>query len=132
MFVRYVGATNHSRAMDMFRRLAASSQLSVGVYSDFFLFAEQYNAVLPGTLTNIGVAGLAVILVSLLLIPKPLAAFWVSLTIASINVGILGLMSLWGVRLDFISMVTIVMSIGFCVDFSAHLAYHFAKVNLPV
>lgn len=52
----------------------------------------------------------------------------VSFSIVSINVGILGFMTFWGVRLDFISMVTIVMSIGFCVDFAAHLAYNFSKV----
>ncbi|VDM72304.1 unnamed protein product [Strongylus vulgaris] len=56
----------------------------------------------------------------------------VSFSIVSINVGILGFMTFWNVRLDFISMVTIVMSIGFCVDFAAHLAYNFAKgQNLP-
>lgn len=69
------------------------------MYSDFFRFAEQYDAVLPQTLANVGMAGAAVILVSLLLIPQPLAALWVSLTIVSINIGILGLMSLWDVHL---------------------------------
>lgn len=53
----------------------------------------------------------------------------VSFSIVSINIGILGFMTFWDVRLDFISMVTIVMSIGFCVDFAAHLAYNFAKVE---
>ena len=53
----------------------------------------------------------------------------VSFSIVSINIGILGFMTFWSVRLDFISMVTIVMSIGFCVDFAAHLAYNFAKVG---
>jgi hypothetical protein len=125
--LRYVGSTNQSRAMHLFRRLAATSDLPTGVYADFFQFAEQYNAVLPGTLASIACAGGAVILVSLMLIPKPTAAIWVSMSIVSINVGILGLMTFWNVRLDFISMVTIVMSIGFCVDFSAHLAYNFSK-----
>ncbi len=40
-------------------------------------FAEQYNAVLPGTLSSIACAGAAVIAVSLILIPEPVASLWV-------------------------------------------------------
>ncbi|GMR41816.1 hypothetical protein PMAYCL1PPCAC_12011 [Pristionchus mayeri] len=125
--LRHVGAANQSRAMHLFRRLAETSSIPTGVYADFFQFAEQYNAVLPGTLSSIAYAGVAVVFVSLILIPEPTAALWVSFSIVSINIGILGFMTFWGVRLDFISMVTIVMSIGFCVDFAAHLAYNFSK-----
>ncbi|CAI5443983.1 unnamed protein product [Caenorhabditis angaria] len=125
--LRHVGSANQSRAMRLFRRLAETSELQTGVYADFFQFAEQYNAVLPGTLSSIAYAGIAVVAVSLILIPEPVASLWVSFSIVSINVGILGFMTFWSVRLDFISMVTIVMSIGFCVDFAAHLAYNFAK-----
>uniref|UniRef100_A0A914D0N6 SSD domain-containing protein n=1 Tax=Acrobeloides nanus TaxID=290746 RepID=A0A914D0N6_9BILA len=129
--LRFVGFSNQSRAMHLFRRLAETSDLPTGVYADFFQFAEQYNAVLPGTLSSIAIAGAAVVLVSLVFIPVPAASLWVSFSIVSINIGILGFMTFWSVRLDFISMVTIVMSIGFCVDFAAHLAYNFAKgVNL--
>ncbi|VDK54763.1 unnamed protein product [Gongylonema pulchrum] len=91
-------------------------------------FAEQYNAVLPGTLSTIAVALSAVIIVSVLLIPEAVATLWVSLSIISVNIGVLGLMTFWDVRLDFVSMITIVMSIGFCVDFASHLAFNFAKV----
>uniref|UniRef100_A0A1I7TM67 SSD domain-containing protein n=1 Tax=Caenorhabditis tropicalis TaxID=1561998 RepID=A0A1I7TM67_9PELO len=125
--LRHVGSANQSRAMRLFRRLAETSELQTGVYADFFQFAEQYNAVLPGTLSSIAYAGVAVVAVSLILIPEPVASLWVSFSIVSINIGILGFMTFWSVRLDFISMVTIVMSIGFCVDFAAHLAYNFAK-----
>ena len=129
--LRFVGSTNQSRAMHLFRRLAETSDLATGVYADFFQFAEQYNAVLPGTLSSIAIAGAAVVVVSLVFIPVPTASLWVSFSIVSINIGILGFMTFWSVRLDFISMVTIVMSIGFCVDFAAHLAYNFAKgINL--
>ena len=87
--------------MHLFRRLAETSQLPTGVYADFFQvsffaiflvcanhgivvkhnkkiqFAEQYNAVLPGTLSSIAYAGAAVIAVSLMLIPEPIASLWV-------------------------------------------------------
>uniref|UniRef100_A0A0N4ZGA0 SSD domain-containing protein n=1 Tax=Parastrongyloides trichosuri TaxID=131310 RepID=A0A0N4ZGA0_PARTI len=125
--LQYVGTSNQSKAMYLFRRLAETSEVPSGVYADFFQFAEQYNAVLPGTLTSIAMAGIAVIFVSLIFIPVPIASLWVSFCIISINIGILGFMTFWSVRLDFISMVTIVMSIGFCVDFAAHLSYNYSK-----
>uniref|UniRef100_A0A1I7Y2K6 SSD domain-containing protein n=1 Tax=Steinernema glaseri TaxID=37863 RepID=A0A1I7Y2K6_9BILA len=129
--LKSMSVKNYTDSMHLFRTLAALSDLPTGVYADFFEFAEQYDAILPGTLSSIGYAGAAVIAVSLLLIPEPIASLWVCFSIISINVGILGFMTFWGVKLDFVSMVTIVMSIGFCVDFAAHLAYNFAKgVNL--
>lgn len=61
--------------------------------------------------------------IALLLIPHPACAIWVTLAIASIDLGIIGYMTLWGLNIDTISMVTIIMSIGFSVDFTAHIAY---------
>ncbi|KHJ84632.1 hypothetical protein OESDEN_15652, partial [Oesophagostomum dentatum] len=55
--LRHVGCANQSRAMHLFRRLAETSEIPTGVYADFFQFAEQYNAVLPGTLSSIAYAG---------------------------------------------------------------------------
>lgn len=43
----------------------------------------------------------------------------------SINVGVFGYMTLWGVNLDAISMISIIMSIGFAVDLSGHIVYAF-------
>ena len=34
-------------------------------------------------------------------------------------------MTLWGVNLDAVSMISIIMSIGFAVDLSAHIIYAF-------
>lgn len=61
--------------------------------------------------------------IALLLIPHPACAIWVTLAIGSIDLGIIGYMTLWGLNMDTISMVTIIMSIGFSVDFTAHIAY---------
>ncbi|ETN74405.1 patched family protein [Necator americanus] len=123
--LRHVGSANQSRAMHLFRRLAETSEIPTGVYADFFQFLRELGIETTNfedhfrsnnDPRNQSISWRA----------------WVSFSIISINVGILGFMTFWNVRLDFISMVTIVMSIGFCVDFAAHLAYNFAKgKNLP-
>jgi multidrug efflux pump subunit AcrB len=40
-------------------------------------------------------------------------------SIISINCGVFGYMTFWGVNLDAVSMISIIMSIGFAVDLSA-------------
>lgn len=119
-------ATHHFR--DLLKN--SSFEDHIHVYHEFFEFGDQFDSIVPSLFSNMVIGSAAVVIVSLLLIPKPLCSIWVCVTIVSINVGILGYMSWWNVHLDFISMVTIVMSIGASVDFSAHIAYHFAKSEL--
>lgn len=53
------------------------------------------------------------------------AIFSVILSILSISCGTVGYLHLWNVNLDAISLISMLMSIGFSVDYSAHICYHY-------
>lgn len=63
--------------------------------------------------------------ISFIFIPDFLCSLWVALSIVSIELGVAGYMSLWDVNLDSISMINLIMCIGYSVDFTAHICYSF-------
>ena len=98
-------------------------------YVHFF----QFTLVRSISIQAISLAAIVMMVVSLIFIPNPLCSLWVAFSIISIEVGVVGYMSLWGVNLDSISMIQLIMCIGFSVDFSAHISYAYlaAKVDTP-
>lgn len=63
--------------------------------------------------------------ITLIFIPNKVCVIWVIFTIISVEVGVVGLMALADINIDVISMIMLIMSIGFSVDFSAHISYHY-------
>src|SRR4051812_35566089 len=41
----------------------------------------------------------------------------------------MGIMHAWSVDLDPLSMLTLIMAVGFSVDYTAHVTYHYAESN---
>ncbi|XP_052405996.1 patched domain-containing protein 3 [Carassius gibelio] len=97
------------------------------VYHPAFIYFDQYAVIISNTIQNIVVATCAMLVISLLLIPNPLCSLWVTFSIASVIVGVAGFMALWDVSLDSVSMINLVICIGFSVDFSAHISYAFVS-----
>ncbi|XP_078668839.1 patched domain-containing protein 3-like [Branchiostoma floridae x Branchiostoma belcheri] len=122
--------TSSVREKDMvnkMRELADQSPFQTTVYHPSFIFYDQYIAILPNTLQNLGIATATMFVVALVLVPHPVCSVWVTLSIASICAGVVGYMTFWDVNLDAISMINIIMCIGFSVDFSAHITYAFVS-----
>ncbi|CAH1251725.1 PTCHD3 [Branchiostoma lanceolatum] len=111
------------------RGVAKNAPVRTMVYHPAFVYYDQYTAILPNTLQNLGIATVAMLVVSLILMPHPVHAVWVTLAIASICLGVVGFMTLWGINLDSISMISLIMCIGFSVDFSAHFIYSFVSAE---
>ncbi len=93
-------------------------EYDLSTYGWWWQFADQYEIVLKNTLQNVAIALGCMIVISLLFIPEWICTVWITLAIISIDLGVVGFMAWWNVNLDAISMITIIMSIGFSVDFT--------------
>ena len=114
------------------RRLAETfTDPKITVFHQTFVYFDQPVAVLSNTMQNIGIAVACMFVVSILFVPHPLCALWVTLATASIEAGVLGYMTLWDVNVDFISMTYLILCIGFSVDFSVHITYGFISSMAP-
>ncbi|XP_075684833.1 patched domain-containing protein 3-like [Rhinoderma darwinii] len=136
-FIQTVNVTSAVDERDMLNQVrdtAKRCEIPVLVYHPAFIYFDQYAVIIDNTIQNVGVAAAVMFVISILLIPNPLCSLWVTFTIASIIVGVTGFMAYWDVNLDSISMINLVICIGFSVDFSAHITYafvsnHKTKVN---
>ncbi|XP_036374709.1 NPC intracellular cholesterol transporter 1 [Megalops cyprinoides] len=121
-------------AMKMARVLADNITQALGSngsrvfpYSVFYVFYEQYLTIAYDTAFNLGVSLAAIFVVTTVLLGFELwSAVLVSLTIAMILVNMFGVMWLWDISLNAVSLVNLVMSCGISVEFCSHIVRAFS------
>lgn len=123
--VNVTSAVDEKNLLNQLREAAKHCSIPLQVYHPAFIYYDQYLVIVQNTVQNVVIAAGAMLVVSLLLIPNPLCCLWVTFAIASVIVGVAGFMTFWSVNLDSISMINLVICIGFSVDFSAHISYAF-------
>ncbi|CAG0912884.1 unnamed protein product [Notodromas monacha] len=94
-------------------------------FNPVFSFAELLIGATNTAIQTVGIAAVVMLIIALIMIPESKCAIYVGFSLVSIELGVLGYMSLWGVNLDAISVGCLVMCIGFSVDFSAHVTHSF-------
>lgn len=96
-------------------------------YSVFYVFYEQYLTMWSDVLSSLGVSLLMVFLVSVVLSGlEVLSSLVVLATIVMILVNLGGLMYWWGVSLNAVSLVNLVMAVGISVEFCSHITHAFS------
>ncbi|CAL8294085.1 unnamed protein product [Lota lota] len=134
-FIQTVHIANSSMEIKMMNGLEkkrkACAAAPLIAFHPAFIYYDQYAVIVPSTVLNIGVTTAVMLVISLLLIPNPLCSMWVTFSIGSVIVGVTGFMALWDVKLDTVSMIILVVCIGFTVDFSAHISYCFVSSKKP-
>lgn len=111
------------------RRISNSISERHGVdvfpYSKFYIFFDQYATIIQLTSTLLLCAVVAVFVLASLLLGSLLTGLVVSVTVIMIVVDIIGVMALFGVSLNAISLVNLIICVGIAVEFCAHIARAF-------
>jgi Niemann-Pick C1 protein len=115
------------------RRISNEIQDSIGgsvfPYSIFYIFFDQYISLVPLTFTLLGSALGAICIASAILLGSIKTAILLTFTVAMIVVDVAGVMVLWGVSLNAVSLVNLVICVGIGVEFCAHIAKSFTVPN---
>ena len=98
---------------------------NVTFFHPYFPYFDQFLRVMPNTLICLSASIGVVMVTTVILIPDLKAAFSLVCAMTSIMTMIGGFMYALHIYLDVISMITLIMSVGFSVDFCVHLCHHF-------
>ncbi|KAL0145463.1 patched family-domain-containing protein [Mucor lusitanicus] len=108
------------RSQDQFIAAYASAQqlgLEVYPYSVFYIFFEQYTYIVSMAFQILGLAILSIFCLRCGLI--------VMSVVIMILIDVIGVMTLWGVSLNAVSLVNLVICVGISVEFCCHIARGF-------
>ncbi|KAM3508380.1 hypothetical protein MY10362_001225 [Beauveria mimosiformis] len=111
------------------RRIASDISERTGAdvfpYSVFYIFFDQYLSIIPLTAGLLSAAvGIIFVVASVLLGSVPTATV-VSVTVIMSVIDIMGAMAVFGVSLNAVSLVNLIICVGISVEFCAHIARAF-------
>jgi len=114
--------------------ISADLGATVFPYSLFYVFFDQYAHIVAITQEVLGLGLGSVLIITALLLGSWRTGTIVTAVVALTVVNVMGVMSLWGISLNAISLVNLVISLGIAVEFCAHIARAFmsAGTGLPV
>ena len=105
------------------REIANGAEIECFAFSPYFVPYEQYVAILGQTLKTVGIALAAVFVVTCIFMPHPVLIVFVTVAVAMIMTGVFGFLIYLDVALSSITMIHLIMSIGFSIDFTAHICH---------
>jgi len=115
-------------AMDGSREVVDDLELgdeNAFVYSDAFLVWEGDKAIYLELFRNIGMAFIVVFLVCMLLIANIAMVLMVLSCVVFTLIDVIGLIHFWGVTVNTVSTINLILAIGLAVDYAAHIGHAF-------
>ena len=122
---RYKSTSAEGELMTKLREIASNTSVPMVAYSPDFIYYEHYVSILKDTLLGVGVAMIGMLFVALMFIPHPVAVTCVIASMVTIVLGMFGFMHFWGLPLSALTKAQIILSVGFCVEFTVQITHAF-------
>ncbi|XP_067131837.1 patched domain-containing protein 3-like [Centruroides vittatus] len=106
-------------------KVAEEAPFSVVIHTLITPIVEQGVIIRDITFQLFWITSLLIFVVFVSLIPNLQCALIVSICVVSITVQTIGFMSLWEINLDIVSMICLILCLGFCVNYPTHMCYSF-------
>lgn len=113
--------------LDTLRRLSLTSRVRFLIFNPSFVYLDRYSTAVSSPLRHSLLAVIFLLALSSLALVEPLVAVWLGLTILSVQFGVLGFMTLWGVEMDCMSVLCLIAALGHSADCSAPMLCGFAS-----
>ena len=110
--------------------ISRQSRLPAFAASWAFIYFEQYLIILSTTVQNLAIAATAILVITSPFLVDFTVIFLVFFGFVALIFELFGLMYFWGVSLNSVSMINLVMAMGFAVDYSAHIAHAFVTSDI--
>lgn len=118
-------AAAHRIADDISQRTGTS----VFPYSLHYVFFDQYAHIIAITQEVLGIGLAAVLIVTALMLGSWRTGAIITATVGLTVISVMGVMPVWGINLNAISLVNLVISLGIAVEFCAHIARAFMSAG---
>ncbi|KAL5022693.1 hypothetical protein ScPMuIL_001848 [Solemya velum] len=117
------------KAMDSFRDLVKTVGLPCFVFGQRYTSLETNKIIQIELYRNLGLAAAAVFIVTLILIAHLWTSVLVFTCVILTLVDVMGCMYFWGLTIDTVSSVILILAIGLAVDYSAHIGHTFMTIT---
>nr|XP_033803286.1 patched domain-containing protein 1 [Geotrypetes seraphini] len=107
--------------LETLRRLSLKSKVKFIIFNPSFVYIDRYASSVGAPLQNSCISALFLLVFSAFLVTSSLINVWITLTVASVEFGVIGFMTLWNVELDCISVLCLIYGINYTIDNCAPL-----------
>ncbi|OZJ03637.1 hypothetical protein BZG36_03924 [Bifiguratus adelaidae] len=120
---------DYIKAYDSAHRISDGLSKDLGLdvfpYSVFYVFFEQYSYIIKMASQILGLAILSIFVITSFLLGSLRTGAIVMLVVCMILTDVIGIMTLWDVSLNAVSLVNLVICVGISVEFCCHIARAF-------